>query len=255
MLFREQVDHGELLPLKTLLEVFAAWLSRDYFLYLEDYLEIACYCGEVPLRQASNSGAPATSLKFYVNVSFQAVSNLPVLNAADELWEHTVLKTKATDFQETCHRADFVAHSSMIDRAAFTLKRVWAVAACETLFNDALRRTNKMSELKTKHDRLMAQFSSAALQCGTLWSRRLVMSLSFSESRVKRSCTIINYCKVQLRSSERKKRSSLSNETNVLQTWTAFRRSWVATWMHVSTLQKIMVTKSKLASGPYGGSE
>lgn len=104
---------------------------------------MARYRGKAPSPQAGSSGAAVASPEFHVDADGDTDWDLADLKAADEPLEYTVLKTKFTELQEACGRADVVASSFMIDVVDLAL-------GCVSV------RVAGVSELQVKYDCLTA---------------------------------------------------------------------------------------------------
>lgn len=167
VLGRERGTDGKLLPSKTLLEAVVAWLSDDYFRYCYARLVVLCYCFKGPSLQPNDLGAVDTFLEYYSDVDCKVDWDLTDLNAAEEPFEYTVLRTIYPEVEEACRRVDVAALSSVIDTVHLAPGHVSAVVAGDNSSNDALWRTAEVSELQIKYDRLEAQLSTITSECGT----------------------------------------------------------------------------------------
>lgn len=88
MLNRKRGADGKLLLLKNSPEDFATRLPENVFRYRDADLVVASFCAPVSSAQASVSGASATSLDYYDDVSVKANSDLAELNAIKEPFKH-----------------------------------------------------------------------------------------------------------------------------------------------------------------------
>lgn len=116
------------------------------------------YRGEVPSPQANDLGVLSTSSDYYVSVDDKVDWDLAKLNAENEPMEHTVLKTKLTEPQEVCRRADV---------ADFSLGHVSFLVSGDVSSKELVWRTAEMFELQIKYDGPVALLSKVTSDCVT----------------------------------------------------------------------------------------
>lgn len=85
-------------------------------------------CGEVLSCHRVNLDGPAHCTEYYVDVGIEGNRDLADLKAADDLLEHTVVKTKLTERQEVCLHANVSVLFSILDVVDFAPTRVGASA-------------------------------------------------------------------------------------------------------------------------------
>lgn len=74
----------------------------------------------------------------------------------DKSLDHTVLKKKFKELQETCRHADVAFPLSMVNVVDFVLVHISVLNAGDVFSNDALRRAPEESESQIKYDCLVA---------------------------------------------------------------------------------------------------
>lgn len=131
VLSQERGTAGEFLLSETLQEVVATRLLKRHFCNREPVSAVARHRGEVPLPQANDSGAHATSPAYYVDMNGEVDWDLADLNAADALLERSVLKTNITQGQVACGHADVIIPLPMTDLVDFARWRVLAFDAVD----------------------------------------------------------------------------------------------------------------------------
>lgn len=127
---------------------------------------MARYRGVAPLPQANDSGAPATTPDYYVDVDGKVDRDLARLNAAEKSLEHIVLKSKFMELEEACRHVEVAVLSHLIHVADFALGRVMAVVAGDAPSDNALRNIAEASEIQIKCNPMAVQLSSTS-ECGT----------------------------------------------------------------------------------------
>lgn len=111
---------------------------------------MARFCGEVWSPWEIDTDASADSSDYNVEADGGSDCNFTDLNAADELLNHTDLKTRAMERKEACRCSEVVAIVSMEDVADFAFRRITDIVASDVSFNESLRRSFEVSKLQVK---------------------------------------------------------------------------------------------------------